>query len=60
VGLLLIGLVAGAAVGAIGMAFLGIAAYDRGYADAWRRRNEWRLELAVRRGAADHKIRSAA
>lgn len=59
-GLLLIGLVAGAAVGAIAMAFLAIAAYDRGYADAWRQRNDWRLELAVRRGAADRTVRSAA
>jgi len=60
VGLLLIGLVAGAAVGAIAMTFLAIAAYDRGYADAWRRRNDWRLELALRRGAADRRVRSAA
>jgi hypothetical protein len=57
---LLIGLVAGAAVGAIAMTFLAIAAYDRGYADAWRRRNDWRLELALRRGAADRRVRSAA
>jgi hypothetical protein len=59
VGLLLIGLVAGAAVGAVAMALLAIAAYDRGYAEASRRRNLWRLELVARRSAAK-KVRSAA
>ena len=57
--LLILGLVAGAAVGAIAMAFLAVAAYDRGYADASGRRSEWRLELAARRRVA-HTVRSAA
>lgn len=57
--LLTIGLFAGAALGAVVMAFLAIAAYDRGYDDAARRRGEWRIELASRRQAAE-KLRSAA
>jgi hypothetical protein len=57
--LLLVGLFAGAAIGAVGMGFLAVAAYDRGYADASHQRHEWRLELTARRRAAN-KIRSAA
>jgi len=58
--LLWVGLVCGAAVGAIAIAFLAAAAYDRGYADAAQRRNEWRVELAARRRAAQITVRSAA
>jgi hypothetical protein len=57
--LLIVGLFAGAALGAIVMAFLAIAAYDRGYADAAHRRGEWRIELDARQQAAT-KVRSAA
>jgi len=48
---LLIALALGGALGAIAMAFLARAAYDRGYADAWRQRREWRTELVQRRAA---------
>jgi hypothetical protein len=58
--LLWIGLVCGAAIGAIAMAFLAAAAYDRGYADAARLRNERRRELEARRRAAHVVVRSAA
>jgi len=58
--LLTIGLIAGAAVGAIAMAFLAVAAYDRGYADAFRQRNQWRLELAARHHPTHSTARSAA
>jgi hypothetical protein len=60
--LLTFGLFAGAALGAIVMAFLALAAYDHGYADAARRRDEWRTELRARRQAdkADKNERSAA
>jgi hypothetical protein len=57
--LLTVGLFAGAAFGAIVMAFLAIAAYDHGYDDAAHRRGEWRIELQARRQAAK-KVRSAA
>jgi hypothetical protein len=57
--LLTVGLFVGAALGAIVMAFLALAAYDHGYADAARRRDEWRTELQARR-QADKKVRSAA
>jgi TRAP-type C4-dicarboxylate transport system permease large subunit len=48
------GLLAGASVGSIVMAFLSIAAYQRGYAEATQRRDAWRSELRARRhlGAA--------
>lgn len=55
-----IGLVSGAAIGAIAIAFIAASAYDRGYAEATRRRNEWRIELAARRHAAHVMVRSAA
>lgn len=51
---LTIGLVAGAAVGSIVMAFLSVAAYQRGYADATMRRAAWRSELRAR-----HAVRPA-
>jgi hypothetical protein len=56
---LLIGLVLGGALGTIAMAFLASAAYDRGYADAWRQRREWRTELAQRRVAHPTTRRAA-
>ena len=56
---LLIGLVLGGALGAIAMAFLASVAYERGYADAWRQRREWRTEL-THRGAGHPRVRSAA
>lgn len=49
--LLTIGLVAGTAVGSIVMAFLSVAAYERGYADAAQRRDAWRTELVMRHAA---------
>jgi hypothetical protein len=58
-GLLLLGLIAGAGIGAIAMAFLAVAAYDRGYADASRGRAEWRRERAARR-TAQHGVQNAA
>lgn len=57
--LLTIGLFAGAALGAIVMAFLAISAYDHGYSDAAHQRGEWRIELQARHQAAE-KVRSAA
>lgn len=48
---LLVALALGGALGAIATAFLASAAYDRGYADAWRQRREWRTELVQRRAA---------
>lgn len=51
---LTIGLVAGAAVGSLVMAFLSVAAYQRGYADATMRREAWRSELRAR-----HAVRPA-
>jgi hypothetical protein len=57
--LLTVGLFAGAAFGAIVMAFLAIAAYDQGYEDATQRRGEWRIELQARHRPAK-KVRSAA
>jgi hypothetical protein len=57
--LLTIGLFAGAALGAVVMAFLAISAYDHGYRDAAQRRNQWRIELQARHHAA-LKVRSAA
>ena len=58
--LLTVGLMAGAAVGAITMAFLAVAAYGRGYADASRERDQWRSELAARRHHLRSMVRSAA
>lgn len=57
--LLTIGLFAGAALGAVVMAFLAVSAYGHGYRDAALRRNEWRIELQARHQAAD-RVRSAA
>jgi hypothetical protein len=56
---LIVGLFAGAAAGAIAMAFLAGTEYRRGYDDAVRRRNEWRLELVTRRAASDRARRAA-
>lgn len=56
---LLVSLALGAGLGAIAMAFLASAAYDRGYTDAWRQRHEWRTELTLRRTAYP-KARTAA
>lgn len=56
----MVGLMAGAAVGTIAMAFLAVAAYERGYAEASRERNQWRLELAARRRVPGSTVRSAA
>jgi hypothetical protein len=50
---------AGAAAGAIALAFLAVTEYGRGYDDAIHRRNEWRVELAARRSTSHH-ARSAA
>ena len=58
--LLTVGLMAGAAVGAITMAFLAVAAYERGYADASTKRDQWRSELAARRRTPRSTVRSAA
>lgn len=57
--LLTIGLFAGAALGAVVMAFLAVSAYDHGYRDAALRRNEWKTELQARHQAAG-RVRSAA
>lgn len=56
---LILAFFAGAAAGAIALAFLASTEYGRGYDDAVHRRNEWRLELAARRAGA-HPVRSAA
>ena len=58
--LLTVGLMAGAAAGAITMAFLAVAAYERGYADAATNRDHWRSELAARRRTPRRTVRSAA
>lgn len=56
---LIVGLFAGAAAGAIAMAFLAAAQYRRGYEDAVRRRDLWRLDLVARRTTSD-RVRHAA
>ena len=58
--LLTIGLFAGAALGAVVMAFLAISAYDHGYSDAAHQRSEWKIELQARRQAAERARRVAA
>lgn len=46
-----LGLMVGLALGLIVIGFLAIAAYQRGYADAFGRRKQWRTELVARQAA---------
>ena len=46
-----LGVVVGVALGVIVVGFLAIAAYQRGYDEAFGRRREWRAELVARRAA---------
>jgi hypothetical protein len=46
------GLMLGIALGLIVIGFLAVAAYQRGYEDAFGRRRQWRAELVARQGAA--------
>ncbi len=48
---LILGIVAGLALGVVTVGFLAIAAYERGAADAAGQRKEWRAELVARRAA---------
>ncbi len=45
------GLVVGIALGIVIVGFLAIAAYQRGYDEAFGRRREWRAELVARKAA---------
>jgi hypothetical protein len=45
------GLMVGLALGLIVIGFLAIAAYQRGYEDAFGRRKQWRAELVARQAA---------
>lgn len=44
--------VLGLALGLIIIGFLAVAAYQRGYEDAFGRRKQWRAELVARQTAA--------
>ena len=46
-----LGLMVGLALGLIVIGFLAIAAYQRGYEDAFGRRKQWRAELVARQAA---------
>lgn len=46
-----LGLMVGLALGLIVIGFLAIAAYKRGYEDAFGRRKQWRAELVARQAA---------
>jgi len=46
-----LGLMVGLALGLIVIGFLAIAAYQRGYDDAFGRRKQWRTELVARQAA---------
>jgi Tfp pilus assembly protein PilV len=46
-----LGLMLGLALGLIVIGFLAIAAYQRGYEDAFGRRKQWRAELVARQAA---------
>jgi hypothetical protein len=46
-----LGLMVGLALGLIVIGFLAIAAYQRGYEDAFGRRKQWRAELVARQTA---------
>lgn len=46
-----LGLMVGLALGLIVIGFLAIAAYQRGYEDAFGRRRQWRAELVARQAA---------
>ena len=45
------GLIVGLALGLVIVGFLAIAAYQRGYDEAFGRRKEWRTELVARKAA---------
>jgi hypothetical protein len=45
------GLMVGLALGLIVIGFLAVAAYQRGYEDAFGRRKQWRTELVARQAA---------
>ena len=45
------GLIVGLALGLVIVGFLAIAAYQRGYDEAFGRRKEWRAELVARKAA---------
>lgn len=45
------GLIVGLALGLVIVGFLAIAAYQRGYDEAFGRRKEWRAELVARKTA---------
>lgn len=46
-----LGLMLGLALGMIIVGFLAVAAYQRGYEDAFGRRKHWRAELVARQAA---------
>lgn len=46
-----LGLMLGLALGLIVIGFLAVAAYQRGYEDAFGRRKQWRAELVARQAA---------
>ena len=52
-GIFLLGLIAGIAVGVLVAGLLALSAYRRGYEDARLRRKEWRGELHARHAAAE-------
>jgi TRAP-type C4-dicarboxylate transport system permease large subunit len=50
------GIVVGLALGLVIVGFLAIAAYQRGYDEAFGRRKEWRAELVARKAAVRNLV----